>query len=119
MKEASDITAPVSTERGTELRDATPLQKRKINSESNKPAKYITMSKTPVNKTSGMNHRSNSEIEESELYEDELTLSPELTKLERILSRKQAASLEGIKNDIKLLLENEELIKKQQDAIEE
>ena len=32
---------------------------------------------------------------------DESSLSPELAKLERILSRKQAASLEGIKNDIK------------------
>ena len=51
--------------------------------------------------------------------DDESTLSPELVKLERILSRKQTASLEGIKNDIKLLLENEELIKKQQDTIEE
>ena len=43
--------------------------------------------------------------------DDESTLSPELAKLERILSRKQTASLEGIKKDIKLLLENEELIK--------
>ena len=51
--------------------------------------------------------------------EDESTLSPELAKLECILSRKQTASLEGIKNDIKLLLENEELIKRQQDTIEE
>ena len=51
--------------------------------------------------------------------EDEATLSLELAKLERILSRKQTASLEGIKNDIKLLLENEELIKRQQDMIEE
>ena len=33
--------------------------------------------------------------------EDESTLSPELAKQERILSRKQAANLEGIKNDIK------------------
>ena len=46
-------------------------------------------------------------------------MSPELAKLERILSRKQAANLEGIKNDIKKLLENEELIKKQQDTITE
>ena len=51
--------------------------------------------------------------------EDESTLSHELDKLERILSRKQAANLEGIKNDIKKLLENEELIKKQQDTITE
>ena len=49
------------------------------------------------------------EIEEED---DESTLSPELAKLERILSRKQTASLKGIKNDIKLLLENEKLIKK-------
>ena len=32
--------------------------------------------------------------------EDESTLSPELAKLEHILSRKQTASVEGIKNDI-------------------
>ena len=51
--------------------------------------------------------------------ENEPTLSPELAKLERILSRKQAANLEGIKNDIKKLLENEDLIKKQQDTITE
>ena len=49
---------------------------------------------------------------DNELDEDESTLSLELAKLERTLSRKQPASLEGIKNDIKLLLENEELIKK-------
>ena len=51
--------------------------------------------------------------------EDESTLSPELAKLERILSRKQAENLEGFKNDIKKLLENEELIRKQQDTITE
>ena len=55
----------------------------------------------------------------NELDEDESMLSPELAKLEHILSRKQTASLEGIKNDIKLLLENKELIKWQQDTIEE
>ena len=58
----------------------------------------------------------NSQLDETE---DESTLSPELAKLERILSRKQAANLEGIKNDIKKLLENEELIRKQQDTITE
>ena len=51
--------------------------------------------------------------------EDQSTFSPELAKLERILSRKQAVNLEGIKNDIQKLLENEELIKKQQDTITE
>ena len=55
--------------------------------------------------------------------EDESTLSPELAKLERILSRKQAENLEiiknDIKNDIKKLLENEELIKMQQNTITE
>ena len=59
---------------------------------------------------------STSQLDENE---DESTLSPELAKLERILSRKQAANLEGIKNDIKKLLENEELIEKQQDTITE
>ena len=33
--------------------------------------------------------------------EDESTLSPELAKLERILSRKQAVNLEGIKMTLK------------------
>ena len=63
-------------------------------------------------------HQTNntSQLDENE---DESTLSPELAKLERILSRKQAVNLEGIKNDIKKLLENEELIKKQQDTITE
>ena len=55
--------------------------------------------------------------------DDESTLSPELAKLERILSRKQAENLEiiknDIKNDIKKLLENEELIKMQQNTITE
>ena len=55
--------------------------------------------------------------------DDESTLSPELAKLERILSRKQVENLEiikyDIKNDIKKLLENEELIKMQQNTITE
>ena len=51
--------------------------------------------------------------------EDDSTLNPKLAKLERILSRKPAASLEGFKNDIKKLLENEEIIKRQQDTITE
>ena len=75
------------------------------------------MSKTPEEKQPAQNVTPL--LQDNELEEDESTLSPELAKLERILSRKQTANLEGIKNDIKLLLENEKLIKKQQDAIDE
>ena len=75
------------------------------------------MSRTPDEKSPALNLTP--VPQDNELDEDESTLSPELAKLERILSRKQTAILEGIKNDIKLLLENEELIKKQQDTIEE
>ena len=119
-----DTSVLTSAERGIELKDAilTPKRKRSQgnspnNSEDSKPAKFINMSKTPEENRSAVNqaapHHNN------EIDEDEVTLSPELAKLERILSRKHTASLEGIKNDIKLLLENEELIKKQQDTIEE
>ena len=75
------------------------------------------MSKTPEEKQPAQNVTPLPQ--DNELEENESTLSPELAKLERILSRKQTANLEGIKNDIKLLLENEKLIKKQQDAIDE
>ena len=91
--------------------------KRKRSQESTPPntdqKKKINMSSSPQEP-----HQTNntSQLDENE---DESTLSPELAKLERILSRKQAANLEGIKNDIKKLLENEELIKKQQDTITE
>ena len=109
---------------GIELKDTTPTPKRKRsqgsplnNSENSKPAKFINMSKTPEENRSAMNQTPPQH--NNELEEDESTLSPELAKLERILSRNQTASLEGIKNDIKLLLENKELIKKQQDTIEE
>ena len=90
--------------------------KRKRSQESTPPntdQKKINMSSSPQEPHQGNN---NSQLDETE---DESTLSPELAKLERILSRKQAANLEGIKNDIKKLLENEELIRKQQDTITE
>ena len=123
-EEPSDTSALISTERCTELKDATSTPKRKrslgnspVNSEGNKPAKCINMSRTPEEKSSALNLTP--APQDNELDEDVSTLSPELAKLERILSRKQTASLEGIKNDIKLLLENEKLIKKQQDTIEE
>ena len=119
-----DTSVLISAERGIELKDATPTPKWKRsqgspphNSEDSKPSKVINISKTPeenrptVTQTS-LQHN-------NELDEDESTLSLELAKPEHILSRKQTASLEGIKNDIKLLLENEELIKRQQDMIEE
>ena len=75
------------------------------------------MSKTPEEKQHAQN--ATPLPQENELEGDESTLSLEMAKLERILSRKQTASLEGIKNDIRLLLENEILLKKQQDAIDE
>ena len=91
--------------------------KRKRSQESTPPntdqKKKINMSSSPQEPHQVNN---NSQLDETE---DESTLSPELAKLERILSRKQAENLEGIKNDIKKLLENEELIRKQQDTITE
>ena len=123
-EEATDIVAPISTERCTELKDATPTQKRKRSqgyspngTEGSKPTKYINMSKTPEDKTTTTTLTP--PTQDIDPDEDESTLSPELAKLERILSRKQTSSLEGIKKDIKLLLEMKELIKKQQDTIEE
>ena len=123
-EEATDIVAPISTERYTERKDATPTQKRKrsqgnsLNSaEGSKPTKYINMSKTSEDKTTTTTLTP--ATQDIDPDEDESTLSLELAKLERILSRKQTSSLEGIKKDIKLLLKMEELIKKQQDTIEE
>ena len=119
-----DIVAPISTERDMELKEVTPAQKRKRShgyspnsTEGSKPTKCINMSKSPEDKNTITNLTS--DTQDNDLDEDETTLSPELAKLERILSRKQTSSLEGIKRDIKLLLEMEELIKKQQDTIEE
>ena len=121
----TDITAPASVESGTELKDATSTPKRKRsqvspthNSKYSKLSKFINMSKTPEENKQGVTQTASQHYYEKD-EDDESTLSPELAKLERILSRKQTASLEGIKNDIKLLLENEELIKRQQDTIEE
>ena len=91
--------------------------KRKRSQESTPPnkdqAKKIIMSTSPQENGDGP------VILQSEEDEDETTLSPELAKLERILSRKQKANLAGIKDDIKKLLENEELIKRQQETISE
>ena len=110
---------------GTELKDATSTPKRKRsqvspthNSEYSKPSKFINMSKTPEENKQGVTQTASQHYYEKD-EDDESTLSPEHAKLEHILSRKQTASLEGIKNDIKLLLENEELIKRPQDTIEE
>ena len=83
----------------------------------NSTAKVINISKTPEENRSAVTEISLQH--NNELDENEATLSPELVKLERILSRKQTARLEGNKNDIKLLLENKELIKRKQDTIEE
>ena len=91
--------------------------KRKRSQESTPPnrdqAKKIIMSTSPQENGDGP------VILQPEEEEDETTLSPELAKLERILSRKQKANLAGIKDDIKKLLENEELIKRQQETISE
>ena len=91
--------------------------KRKRSQESTPPKtdqiKKVNMSASPQEPLR-MNNTS-----ETSVIEDETSLSPELAILERILSRKQAASLEGIKNDIKKLLENEEIIRRQQDTITE
>ena len=123
-EEGADIVAPISTERYTELKDTTPTQKRKRSqgyscnsTEGSKLTKCINMSKTPEDNTTTRTLTRPAQDIDSD--EDESTLSAELAKLERILSRKQKSSLEGIKRDIKLLLETEELIKKQQDTIEE
>ena len=123
-EEQCDTTVLISAERRIKLKDATPTPKQKRSqgspphsSEDSKPSKVINMSKTPEENKPAVTQTSLQH--NNELDEDESTLSPELAKLECILSRKQTASLEGIKNDIKLLLENEELIKRQQDTIEE
>ena len=119
-----DTSVLISTERGTELKDTTLTPKCKRsqgspphNIEDSKPAKVINMSKTPEENRTAVTQTPLQH--NNDLDEDRATLSPELAKLERILRRKQTASLEGIKNDIKLLLENKELIKRQQDTIEE
>ena len=95
--------------------------KRKRSQETISPntdqKKKINMSSSPQEPQQPKNNPQPDEID------DESTLSPELAKLERILSRKQAENLEiiknDIKNDIKKLLENEELIKMQQNTITE
>ena len=90
--------------------------KRKQSQENTPPnidPKKINMSSSPQ-EPPHVNNNTHPDVNE-----DESTLSPKLAKLERILSRKQAASLEGIKNDIKKLLENEEIIKRQKDTITE
>ena len=116
-EEGADIVAPTSTERYIELKDATPTPKRKRSvgyspnsAENNRPTKLINMSKTP---DENMTARTlTPPTQDTDPEEDESTLSPELAKLERILSRKQESSLKEIKRDIKLLLETEEIIKK-------
>ena len=109
QRDTTDTTVLTSAERGIELKDATSTPKRKrsqgsptYNSEYSKPSKFINMSKTPEEHRPGVTQTFLQHNYDQD--EDESTLSPELAKLERILSRKQTASLEGIKNDIKLLL---------------
>ena len=91
--------------------------KRKRSQESTPPNRDHT--KKIIMSTSPQEHDDRPATQQLEEEEDETTLSPELAKLERILSRKQKANLAGIKDDIKKLLENEELIKKQQETISE
>ena len=92
-KENSDITVQTSTERQIELKDITSTPKRKRSqetsptiSEYSKPSKLINMSRSPVEKETVQDLRSGPQ--ENEMEEDESTLSLELAKLERILSRK-------------------------------
>ena len=124
LKESANSSGPIectpvtsiSTVSSPSSKELVVSAKRKHSQESTPPntdqKKKINMSSSPQ----GPHQVNNSQLDETE---DESTLSPELAKLERILSRKQASNLEGIKNDIKKLLENEELIRKQQDTITE
>ena len=123
-EKGDDIVAPTSTERRIELKDATLTPKRKRSqgyspnsTENNRPTKFINMSKTPDENTTA--RTLTPPTQDTDPEDDESTLSPELAKLERILSRKQELSLKEIKRDIKLLLETEEIIKKQQDTIDD
>ena len=99
------------------VKESVASAKRKHSQESTLPnrdqIKKINMSASP--------QETQQPFSISQLIEDddESTLSSELAKLERILSRKQTENLEGIKSDIKKLLENEALIKRQQDTITE
>ena len=92
-EEPSDISVLTSTERYTELKDTTSTPKRKRSQEcsptiskGNKPTKFINMSKSPEEKQPMLN--ATLAPQGNEMEEDESTLSPELVKLERILSRK-------------------------------
>ena len=123
-EEGADIVAPTSTERYIKLKDATLTPKRKRSqgyspnsTENNRPTKFINMSKTLDENTTA--RTLTPPTQDTDPEDDESTLSPELAKLERILSRKQESSLKEIKRDIKLLLETEEIIKKQQDTIDD
>ena len=111
------LVTSISTVSSPSSKELVASAKRKRSQESTSPntdqKKKINVSSSPQEPHQMKN---TSQLDENE---DESTLSPELAKLERILSRKQAVNLEGIKNDIKKLLENEELIKKQQDTITE
>ena len=111
------LVTSISTMSSPSSKELVVTAKRKRSQESTSPntdqKKKINMSSSPQEPHQVNN---NSQLDETE---DESTLSPELVKLERLLSRKQAENLEGIKNDIKKLLENEELIRKQQDTITE
>ena len=118
--EGTSVTS-ISTESPRSNKELVASTKRKCSQEIISPntdqKKKINMSVSPQEPQQPKNNPQPRETE------DESTLSPELAKLERILSRKQAENLEiiknDIKNDIKKLLENEELIKRQQDTITE
>ena len=115
------LVMPISTGSSIPNKELVASTKRKWSQETISPntdqKKKINMSASPEEP---QQPKINSQPDE---IEDESTLSPELAKLEGILSRKQAENLEIIKNDIKKdikkLLENEELIKVQQNTITE
>ena len=90
----------ISTESPRSNKELVASTKRKRSQEIISPntdqKKKINMSASPQEPQQPKNNPQPGETE------DKSTLSPELAKLERILSRKQAENLEIIKNDIKM-----------------
>ena len=118
LKESVNSSCPIECTPVTSISTvSSPSSKELVASTKRKRSQESTPPNTDQKKK--INMSSSPQEPQMDETEDESTLSPELEKLERILSRKQAKNLEGIKNDIKKLLENEELIRKQQDTITE
>ena len=86
-KELDDTSALTSTERCSKLKDTTPTPKRKrshgsspTNIEGSKPTKFLNMTRTLEEIKPADN--ATPSPKDTELDEDESTLSPELAKLE-------------------------------------